>query len=232
MDERGGQPAGACKAAQMRDRPGISVILIIAPLVAGCAQIKYFYVAPSTACPGETVKIDWEATGKVTLDAVPPVAGIGEGPAEGSRSVIPSQSTRFTLKATGLLKSAQREWDVQVIPGESSRLLGGIARCGGNPPLVSASFTIQQKDTSSRVRAVSVANNYKRQLSVTKEETEVEIPPNGTTDRFKTTPITGIWTVRTPVAPDETCDNALDAVRGRLTIKTQMSCGEGFDGGS
>ena len=231
MDERGAQPARTCKAGQMHDRPGISVILIIAPLIAGCAQIKYFYVAPSTACPGETVKIDWEATGKVTLDAVPPLEGIGEGPVEGSRSFSPEQSTRFVLKAPGLLKSDQREWDVQVIPSESSRLLGGIARCGGNPPSVSTSFTIQQKDTSSRVRAVSVTNNYNRQLSVIKEEIEVEIPPNGTTDRFKTTPITGTWTVRTPVAPDENCDNALDAVRGRLTIKTRMSCGEAFDGG-
>ena len=231
MDERNGHHAGASKALQMRDRPAISVILLIAPLIAGCAQIKYFYVAPSTACPGETVKVDWEATGKVTLDAVPPLEGMGEGPAEGSRSVTPSQSTRFTLKAPGLLKSAQREWDVQVIPSESSRLLGGIAQCGGNPPSVSTSFTIQQKDTSSRVRAVSVANNYNRQLSVSKEEIEVEIPPNGTTDRFKATPITGTWTVRAPVAPDENCDNALDAVRGRLTIKTQMSCGEALDGG-
>src|SRR5688500_15323434 len=127
MDERGAQPARACKAGQMHDRPGISVILLIVPLIAGCAQIKYFYGSRSTAWPGGTVKSDWEGTGKVTLDAVPPLEGIGEGPLEGSRSFAPAQSTRFVLKAPGLLKSDQREWDVQVIPGESSRLLGGIA---------------------------------------------------------------------------------------------------------
>jgi hypothetical protein len=231
MDERSGQPAGASKALPMRDRSAISVILLIVPLIAGCAQINFFSVAPSTVCPGETVEIDWEASGKVALSAAPPLEGMGEGPAEGSRSFTPTQSTRFVLKAPGLLKSDQREWDVQVIPRQSSRLLGGVAQCGGNPPSVSTSFTIQQKDTSSRVRAVSVANNYNRQLSVSKEEVEVEIPPNGTTDRFKTTPITGTWTVRTPVAPGENCDTALDAVRGRLTIKTQMSCGEAFHGG-
>jgi hypothetical protein len=231
MEEPNGRFAYASEAFQMHDRSAIWVILLIVPLIAGCAQIKFFSVAPSTVCPGETVEIDWEASGKVALSAAPPLEGTGEGPAEGSRSFTPAQSTRFVLKAPGLFKSDQREWDVQVIPGESSRLLGGIAQCGGNPPSVSTSFTIQQKDTSSRVRAVSVANNYNRQLSVSKEEVEVEIPPNGTTDRFKTTSITGTWTVRTAVAPDENCENALEAVRGRLIIKTQMRCGEAFHGG-
>src|SRR5688500_12575187 len=147
MEERNGQFADASKAFQMHDRSAISVILLIVPLIAGCAQIKFFSVAPSTVCPGETVEIDWEASGKVALSAAPPLEGTGEGPAEGSRSFTPTQSTRFVLKAPGLLKSDQREWDVQVIPRQSSRLLGGIAQCGGNPPSVSTSFTIQQKDT-------------------------------------------------------------------------------------
>lgn len=208
------------------NRFAVLALLLITPVIEGCAQIKSFSVAPSTVCPGETVEIDWKATGDVVLNAVPPLKGEGSGPAEGSRSFAPGQSTRFVLKVPGLLKSVQREWDVEVIPSQSSRLLGGVAQCGGNPAFVSTSFTIQQKDTSARVRAVSVSNNYDRQLSVIKENMEVQIPPNGTTDRFKNVSVMGTWTVRTPVAGDEVCDSALDAVRGRLTIKTQMSCAE------
>src|SRR5687768_4912007 len=211
---------------QVHNRFAVLALLLITPLIEGCAQIKSFSVAPSTVCPGETVGIDWKASGDVVLNAVPPLKGDGSGPAEGSRSFAPRQSTRFVLKVPGLLKSVQREWDVEVIPSQSSRLLGGVAQCGGNPTFVSTSFTIQQKDTSARVRAVSVSNNYDRPLSVIKENIEVQIPPNGTTDRFKNMSVMGIWTVRTPVAGDEVCDSALDAVRGRLTIKTQMSCVE------
>ena len=211
---------------QMHDRFVILTTLLIAPLVAGCAQIKSFSVTPSIVCPGETVEVDWKASDKIVLDAAPLLKGTGEGPSEGSRSFAPMENVRFTIKVPGLLKSVQREWDVQVIPSQSAGLLGGVAQCGGSPQSVSTSFTLQQKDTSSRVRAVSIVNNYNRPLGVNKEDIEVEIPPNGTTDRFKNASVIGTWTVSTPLAPDETCDNALDAVRGRLTIRTQMSCEE------
>jgi len=213
----------------MRDRIVILVTFLIMPLIVGCAQIKSFSVAPSTACPGEAIKIDWQVSGNsgsVILDAIPPLKGTGEVAAEGSRSLTLMHSNRFVLKAPGLLKSEQREWDVLVIPSQSSRLFGGVAHCGGNPQSVLTSFTIQQKDTSSRVRAVSIANNYHRSLSVSKEGIEVEIPPNSTIDSFKNTPVIGVWTIRMPVALDEVCESVLEAVTGRLTIQTQMRCEE------
>lgn len=213
----------------MPDRFAVLITLLVTPLIVGCAQIKSFTVAPSTICPGETVRVDWLASGNegnVTLDSVPALTGTGEGRAEGSRSFIPAQNTRFILKVPGVLKSAQREWDVQVIPDKSSRLLGGIAQCGGEPQSVSARFTIQRKDTSSRVRAVLITNNYPRPLSISKDGKEVSIPPNGATDGFKNMSMIGTWTVLSPVGPDEACDDALKAVASRLTIKTQMSCGE------
>lgn len=213
----------------MHDRIVILVTLLIMPLIIGCAQIKSFSVAPSTACPGETIKIVWQVSGNsgnVTLDAIPPLEGAGEVAMEGSRSLTPIHSTRFVLKAPGLFKSDQREWDVLVIPSQSSRLLGGIAQCGGNPQSVLTSFTIQQKETSARVRAVSIANNYHRPLSVSMGGMEVEIPPSGTTDSFKNASVIGTWTIRMPVTLDEACESVLETVSGRLTIKTQMSCEE------
>lgn len=213
----------------MHDRMVILVILLTMPLIVGCAQIKSFSVAPSTACPGETIKIDWQVSGNsgnVTLDAAPPLEGAGKVAAKDSRSFTPIHSTRIVLKAPGLLKSDQREWDVLVIPSQSSRLLGGIAQCGGNPQSVLTSFTIQRNDTSARVRAVSIANNYHRPLSVSKGDVEVEIPPNGTTDSFKNESVIGTWTIRMPVTLDEACESLLKAVSGRLTIQAQMSCEE------
>jgi len=210
----------------MHDRFLALATLLVTPLIAGCAQIKYFSAVPTTICPGETVQIDWKASDRVTLDAVPRLAGTGGGPAEGSRSFTPVQNTRFTLKVPALLKSAQREWDITVIPNQSSRLLGGVAQCEGNPPSVSTSFSIEQKDTSSRVRTVSIENNYHRTLRVSKDGIEAEIGPDGATEQFKNIPVSGTWTIRAPIAPDETCDSVLESVRSRLTIKTQMSCRE------
>jgi hypothetical protein len=184
-------------------------------------------VAPSTICPGETVKIDWAATGNhgsVTLDAVPPLSGTGEVPAEGSRMLHPAENTRFILKAPGVLKSAQREWDVQVVPGKSARIWGGVAQCTGEQPSVSTSFTLQQQDTSSGIHAELVTNNYPRPLIVRKDGVEVEIPPKGGTDRFRNVTTVGTWTITSPVPPEETCDSALAAVANRLTITAQMSC--------
>jgi len=210
----------------MRDRLPILATLFLTPLIAGCAQIKSFSAAPSTVCPGETVQIDWEASDKVMLNAVPSLKGVGEGPAEGSRSFAPTQNTRFILEVAGVLKNAQREWDVTVVPSQSSRLLGGVAQCEGNPPLVSASFSIQQKDSSSRIRAVSIENNYRRTLKVSKDDIEAEIAPDSATDRFKNVPVIGTWTIHAPLGVGEACNNVLEAVRSRLTIKAQMSCGE------
>jgi hypothetical protein len=210
----------------MRDRLAILATLFLTPLIAGCAQIKSFSAAPSTVCPGETVQIDWEASDKVMLNAVPSLKGVGEGPAEGSRSFAPTQNTRFILEVAGVLKNAQREWDVTVVPSQSSRLLGGVAQCEGNPPLVSASFSIQQKDSSSRIRAVSIENNYHRTLKVSKDDIEAEVAPNSATDRFKNVPVIGTWTIHAPLGVGEACNNVLEAVRSRLTIKAQMSCGE------
>jgi hypothetical protein len=211
----------------MPDRTLILAALLAAPFLAGCAQIKTFTVAPSTICPGETVKVDWAASGtnaSVTLEAVPPLAGTGEVPEEGSKMLHPLENTRFILKAPGVLKSAQREWDVQVVPGKSARIWGGVAQCTGQPPSVSTSFTLQQQDTSSGIHAERVTNNYPRALIVRKDGVEVEIPPKGGTDRFRSVTALGTWTITSPVAPEETCSSALAAVANRLTITAQMSC--------
>jgi hypothetical protein len=216
-------------ASNVPDRSLILAALLAAPFLAGCAQIKTFNVAPSTICPGETVKIDWAASGNnasVTLDAVPLLAGMGEVPVEGSRMVNPAESTRFILKVPGTLKSAQREWDVQVVSGKSARTWGGIAQCSGQPQSISVSFTVQQQDASSGIHAELVANNYPRPLIVRKDDLEVEIPPKDGTDRFKNVPAMGTWTITSPVLPEETCENALAAVARRLTVNMQMSCAE------
>jgi hypothetical protein len=202
-------------------------MLLAAPFLAGCAQIKTFTVAPSTICPGERVKVDWAASGNhasVTLDAVPPLAGTGEVPAEGSRMLHPIENTRFILKAPGVLKSAQREWDVQVVPGKSARIWGGIAQCAGQRQSVSTSFTVRQQDTSPGIHAELVTNNHSRPVIVRKDGAEVEIPPKGGTDRFRNVPVLGTWTIASPVAPEETCDSVLAAVANRLTVTAQMSC--------
>ena len=217
------------RISRKRDRLLVLIALLASPFIAGCAQIKSFTVAPSTICPGETIRVDWAVSGNaasVSLDAVPPLAGIGEVPEEGSRMLNPVESTRFILKAPGVLKSVQREWDVQVVPGKSGRIWGGVAQCAGQPQSVSTSFTIQQQDTSSRIHAELITNNYTRTLRVRKDGVEAEIPPKGKTDRFKNAPAMGAWTIASPVCPDETCDSALAAVARRLTIRMQMSCGE------
>ncbi|HET7060879.1 MAG TPA: hypothetical protein VFI43_01730 [Nitrosospira sp.] len=210
----------------MNEHLKILVTLLVTPLVTGCAQIKYFSVAPTTICPGEAVQVDWKASDRVLLSTLPPLPGTGEGPPEGSLSFTPVQDTRFTLKVPALLKSAQREWDVSVIPAQSSRLMGGVAQCSGNPASVSATFSVQQKDTSSRVRVTSIQNNYQRTLKVGKDNVEAEIAPGTATDQFKNVPVSGTWTIRAPVAGGETCDSVLDSVRSRLTINVQMSCKE------
>lgn len=95
----------------MHDRFLVLTTLLIAPLVAGCAQIKSFSVTPSIVCPGETVEIDWKASDKIALDAAPPLEGTGKGPRKARdlslQRRIPGLRSRFqacsrALSASGM----------------------------------------------------------------------------------------------------------------------------------
>jgi hypothetical protein len=209
----------------MPGRLFLSVVLAIVPFVDGCAQIKTYSVSPSTACPGEPVEVKWQACGQVTLDAVPPLDGTGPQKAEGATSFSLPQSTRFVLKAHGLFKDDQREWDVKVIPAQQSMLFGGLAQCDPTARFAVTSFLVQEQNSSRRAHAASIKNNYRRSLVVSKEGTEVEIPPGGTTDRFKETTILGSWTIQAPVG-SEACATVLGEVANRLTIAVDLACGE------
>ena len=111
MGEPGGQMANSSKALRMRDLCVVSIILLSAPLIAGCAQIKAFSVAPGTICPGETVEINWEASGRVVLKAAPPWWVWENGRLKG-RIIQPNAKYPFYTRGAGFTQ----ERSTRVVP--------------------------------------------------------------------------------------------------------------------
>ena len=205
-------------------------MLSITPWISGCAQSSHFPWHPARYARERRSRLIGRLRTPLHCKRFPAVGGgRREGRRKGARSLAPERSTRFTLKATGFLKSDQREWDVQVIPSQSARLLGGIARCD-DARFVTTSFTIEQKDTSARTRAVSIANHYQRPLIVSKDAIEVEIPPNSATDRFNAVPVAGSWTIRAPVGAERDLRYCAGGCPRPADHNNKMSCGESVHG--
>src|SRR5437879_1883228 len=77
-------------------------------LLAGCnAEVKAFSATPRHICPGERVALHWSVVGSATLNAMPPSAGVSNGPVgdEGDATITPGTTTSVKLHVSRVLGS-------------------------------------------------------------------------------------------------------------------------------
>jgi hypothetical protein len=191
----------------------------------GCAEIAEYDVQPTRVCAGESVTLRWKATGAVTIDATPPLPGLGARPSEGSASVAVPQDTRFVLTAKRAFGSKQREWDVVALPNAAPKPFGGLADCDDSARAATVSFALGPPQISEGLRALEVANPYDRTLVVSKDAVKATLAAKASTAAFAQAPARGAWTIEAPLGAGETCDQALDALAQRLVAMFTMSCG-------
>lgn len=196
----------------------------VALACAGCASIQTFHVAPRNVCLGNPVTVTWAASGDTVLSAEPPLPGTGPVPSSGSQQFTPSQSTRFTLTVRRALSSQTAEADVAVMP--PAHEFGGLTSCSAVERALTISVSLAEPQVSSAMPVASVTNMNPRDIVLTKGDVRDTLAPGAASSAFAGQPAMGTWTLRVPLAPDETCAQALASVAYRLTFRLTFACGE------
>jgi hypothetical protein len=85
---------------------------------------------------------------------------------------------------------------------------------------------LQEPQVSSALKVISVTNMNGRPISITKDHNTATLAPGQTTTDFEPTSATGLWEVKSPLNPNETCDDALSGLHDRLTFRLAFACHE------
>jgi hypothetical protein len=202
------------------DRRGRLALAFLALAFAACARIDRFVVEPRRVCEGEEVRLSWAASGRVRLDASPahPIAGAKSD--EGEQRVAVDRTTAFTLSARGLLRDDARQVDVVVAP--PPRGFGEVAACGADE--LHTRFTLGQT-IAEGLRVEALRNVLDRALFVAKDGRSVRLEPGERSDALRGTSVRGTWALTSPLAPGESCEQALASIRQRLQVEIDMGCG-------
>jgi len=200
------------------------LVAVLLPLIlAGCVSIKSFQASPRNVCAGDTVTVSWHATGHVELEANPPIAHTGSKPSVGAEQFLVQQTTRFVLNTQCLISHKTAEADVVVV-ANASKEFGGLVSCMMPEQKLTLSVPLQEPQVSSALRVTSVTNMNTRPIMLSKENVRVTLLPAQTSRAFEHQAALGSWEVTAPLNPNETCDDALEAVRDRLTFQIAFSC--------
>jgi hypothetical protein len=206
-------------------------LVVLLEAVVGCAQVTHFDAQPRTVCAGDSVQLNWSASGSVALQSEPPTPQTGPKPSNGSERIAVSADTRFLLVAKRLWTSDKAERDVKVTP--KSMEYGDDASCDAAGNSISAKFTLDSPQLSSTLKVRSITNKNHRTVVLQKAGAcnaaggcvPVTLDDAGTTAELAG-PATGQWTVTAPLRQGEQCHDALTAVANRLSLQFNLACGE------
>jgi hypothetical protein len=206
---------------QVAISPLVAVLLPV--ILAGCVSIKSFQASPRNVCAGDTVTVSWQATGHVELEANPPLAHTGSKPSEGAEQFQVKHTTRFVLNTQCLFSHKTAEADVVVV-ANAPKEFGGLVSCMMPERKLTLSVPLQEPQVSSALRVTSVTNMNTRPITLSKENVRETLLPAQTSRAFEHQAALGSWEVTALLNPNETCDDALEAVRDRLTFQIAFSC--------
>lgn len=192
--------------------------------LSACASIEHFRAEPRNACRGDTIAVTWEAQGCVRLAAAPELPGAGSQPSRGEASFAVDEDTRFTLTADGLFGEETAEADVVVAPPELT--FGAVAECLPGRDGIRADFTLADQ-LGPGFRVASLSNVQGRPLAVRRGGRQTSLAPGSANDALRGEPARGHWTLTSPLAEGESCEDALRSIRQRLRIRIHLVCGGG-----
>lgn len=205
-----------------------SVLLLF---LSSCAKVNQFEVAPRAACRGDTVTVRWSvASGSASLGATPSVAGMGSKEDEGTLSFSVEEPTRLVLTATGLWKDQTAEVDVEVAK-QAAFGFGEVATCDEAARILKTQFDLNE-GLSDAFTVGEVRNKTQRVLTVAKGGVKDTLPSEAVSDKFKSVPAQGGWTLQSPLGEGETCNEALRSIRQRLRLDIALNCGGEENGNS
>jgi len=205
-------------------RRGLRALLPAALAVVACAHVEAFRADPVTVCAGDAVRVVWEAEqGAVRLDSDPELPGTGASADAGSQVFTLRTDTRFTLLVDGLFRDDHAEADVVVTPEEGEQGYGEVATCDEAARAIHTTVRLSHQ-VSPLLRVEQVRNLHDRPLVVEKGGRRAELASLGQSDALAELPVQGAWRLRSPLAPTETCEEALRSVRQRLGVEIRFRC--------
>ncbi|HEV7814328.1 MAG TPA: hypothetical protein VGP06_04415 [Janthinobacterium sp.] len=203
-----------------------AIMLAASASLCGCASIQQFDVQPYKACPGESVTATWLVdSGSASITAQPPLPGLGEVPATGTRTFDPTTNTTFVLTASALFKDASRELEVTILPASQAQLLAGIAHCAVDGPSVTTDISVPASVATPYRQVVMLQNGQARAITITKDQLTAMVEANGHSDAFRNVSLPGTWSVSTQLQQGESCPAVLEELAFRLLMTVQLSCG-------
>lgn len=192
----------------------------------GCASIQRFDATPSKVCRGESVTLSWDATAKGSISATPPNSSPGSVFAQGTSVVAPSVSGTYHLEVSTLVASDSRDVKVEVTDGKTAPIgqaaTDASASCIGKTSTVTA--TAPQDLAGAKVAFVASAKDDKHTYHIEHDGKSADLPPGGTVQTFKGSPMSGEWTLSLTLLEGEKCGTPTAPVK--LSIDVVTSCGE------
>jgi hypothetical protein len=222
--------------SRLQKRPlGLLVCLLLATLSSGCLpkpQIYRFTATPQVACPGDEVTLHWETNGPVRITATPEVPSLRGNNPSGSQSVTIRGPTRFHIETYRVFGLKKELTENEVLSPPREREYGPPPDTEGQSPFtcseqtraLEASFQLADKELSPNVRAGQLRNMNARSLVITRGEVSETVGELAWTHGFEEQPVQGLWKLRVPLDEGESCEDAIESVDGRLSIKFQLSC--------
>jgi hypothetical protein len=192
--------------------------------VAACTPepgIRSFRVEPPARCgPGEA-RLSWEATGPARLESEPPVAGLGEVPASGSKTVAVQETTVFELSLAEGAEPRFTRAEVHVISPEVPELFQAAARdCRSGTLLARA--TVPASQWPDEIVVSSVQSDAAGPVRVSHDGTSALLSPHLASDAFRGMPYRGEWIVEM----DGTGERCADAPSS-LFLAISLGCQPG-----
>ncbi|WNG15219.1 hypothetical protein [Cystobacter fuscus] len=199
--------------------------------LAGCPkpQILRFTATPSIVCPGDAVTLSWDTNGSAWLEAIPAISGLGDQARSGTQTLQVRESTRFRLEVTRGAKTALTESEVLTPPRPVEY---GVVDSGQPSPftcrteerVLETTLSLEEGNLSPQVTLGEVRNLNARTLVMEKAGTSATLGEAARSSAFEGQPALGRWRLKLPLDEGERCEDALEAVDGRLLLQFQLSC--------
>jgi hypothetical protein len=178
-------------------------------LAACCpSKVSSFSVQPPMVCPGQSATVQWDVRGRASLRAerAPNDWDEGEVPSTGSRIVMPSGSTTFTVKALDANPADGASFGtkpLQVPQGAEDR--GNNASCDSATRKCTATFSLEDGSGLLKVQSLSAPTviqggvSKAAAITVTHGAWHEVVPAGGTTPAGVAA--SGAWTLEIDLSP-------------------------------
>lgn len=183
--------------------------------VLGCdARVNSFSASSGNICAGDQVTLAWSVTGSASVAVTPSSSGLpnGDVPSTGQATITPTATTRVELHVSRFLgnpTTSIQEIQVHQVDDAPKPLTVSLADADAGPGCadgkVWATDHAKRFALNLRVATVTVHPGDSRTYELAHAGVHATIGPGVIATQFAGQPVTGDWTLTTPLGAGEAC---------------------------